>query len=116
MNNFQRLKEIKKVTKKMDHRRRKYKYLKLLKKYILFNYFEDEITIEIPKQESSVYFRYVYGRRWKKEYVESNGFKYSNTYSRFSQEVFEEVLKSLDCNISQKEDKDDRWTYCINLK
>lgn len=116
MNNFQRLNEIRKVTKKMDPRRRKYKYLKFLRKYILLNFFDSELVIVIPKQESSVYFRDVYGSKWRAEYEKVNGVRYKDVYSHFSVEIFEEVLKILDYSIVQKKEKVDKWMYCINLK
>ena len=115
MNNFQRLKKIKRVTKKMDPRRRKYRYLKFLRKYILLNFFENEIIIVIPKQESSAYFRNVYGSRWRGEYARINGVKYNEVYSHFSEEIFEDTLKSLSYSINKKEENLNEWLYYINL-
>ena len=114
MNNFKRLLVIMRITIETDPIRRKSRYLKLLRKYILLNFVSKELIITIPKQKSSVYFRYIYGKRWKKEYADFNGVKYCNAYSHFSEEIFEEVLKMLDYSITQKEEKTDKWIYCIN--
>lgn len=116
MNNFQRLKEIEKISKGMDHRKRKYKYLKLLKKNILLNFFKEDFVIVIPKQESSKYFRDVYGSKWRVEYERINGVRYNEAYSHFSEELFEETLKSLKYIINEKEENLEDWIYYINVK
>lgn len=113
MKNFNRLTLIFSLLPRTDPRKRKYMYLKLLEKEIIFNYFSKKIIICIPKQESSQYFRYTFGRRWKKEYKNKNGIRYKNVYSHFSEEIFFDILEVLEYRVEEMYEDDKYWKYCI---
>lgn len=113
MKNFERLIKISKIKRKIDSESRKYLYLKFLKKEILNHFFEQELTIFIPNQESSIYFRNVYAFNWKREYKKQNGIRYKKVYSHFSESKFEEVLNILNYKVLEKKCESEGITYKI---